>query len=96
MTSRSLLVASWNVNAKKPTEDLTPWLAHEPWPDIYAVGFVASAARYEASFVRRRFQEIVDLNAGSLLVDHNAAKPWEVCACAWYTALLTPVLSGQN
>lgn len=29
--------------------------------DIYCIGF----------------QEIVDLNAGNLLVDHNAAKPWE-------------------
>jgi len=29
--------------------------------DIYAIGF----------------QEIVDLNAGNLLVDHSAAKPWE-------------------
>lgn len=32
-----------------------------PAADIYAIGF----------------QEIVDLNAGNLLVDHNAAKPWE-------------------
>lgn len=32
-----------------------------PAADIYCVGF----------------QEIVDLNAGNLLVDHNAAKPWE-------------------
>ena len=30
-------------------------------PDIYAIGF----------------QEIVDLNAGNLLVDHNATRPWE-------------------
>lgn len=30
-----------------------------------------------ADVVLYRFQEIVDLNAGSLLVDHNASKPWE-------------------
>lgn len=35
--------------------------AFPPAADIYAIGF----------------QEIVDLNAGNLLVDHNAAKPWE-------------------
>ena len=25
-----------------------------------------------------RFQEIVDLNAGSLLIEHDANQPWEV------------------
>lgn len=59
----SVYVASWNVNAKKPTEDLSSWLLPDNTdaPDIYAIGF----------------QEIVDLNAGNLLVDHNANKMWE-------------------
>ena len=58
-----ILCATWNVNAKRPSEDLAPWLTdpNYPEPDVYVIGF----------------QEIVDLNAGNLLVDHNAAKPWE-------------------
>jgi len=58
-----ILIGTWNVNAKKPIEDLTPWLVDKtlPEPDIVAVGF----------------QEIVDLNASNLLVDHTASKPWE-------------------
>ena len=77
-----LHLATWNVNAKRPEEDITPWLlspqqaaaysqydvetldidaSHLVEPDVYVVGF----------------QEIVDLNAGNLLVDHNATRPWE-------------------
>lgn len=58
-----VMCATWNVNAKRPSEDLAPWLKDSslPEPDVYAIGF----------------QEIVDLNAGNLLVDHTAAKPWE-------------------
>lgn len=54
-------MGTWNVNGKKPTEDLSTWLVVEPYPDVYCIGF----------------QEIVDLNASSLLIDHNATKPWE-------------------
>lgn len=51
------------MNAKKPSDDLSSWLLPTDYdsPDIYAIGF----------------QEIVDLNAGNLLVDHNANKLWE-------------------
>jgi len=59
----TVYVGTWNVNAKKPSEDLEDWLLLPGYEtaDIYAIGF----------------QEIVDLNAGNLLVDHNASKPWE-------------------
>lgn len=56
-----LFIGTWNVNGKKPAEDISSFICVEPYPDIYVIGF----------------QEIVDLNAGNLLVDHNATKPWE-------------------
>ncbi len=66
----NLFVGTWNVNAKLPPSDLTRWLTptrsskHNITAnqiDIYALGF----------------QEIVDLNAANLVVDHSATKPWE-------------------
>jgi phosphatidylinositol-bisphosphatase len=57
-----LYCASWNVNAKKPSEDIAPWLVVESTqPELFAIGF----------------QEIVDLNAVNLVADHSAAKPWQ-------------------
>eukprot|EP00823_Brevimastigomonas_motovehiculus_P003217 TRINITY_DN1949_c0_g1_i1.p1 TRINITY_DN1949_c0_g1~~TRINITY_DN1949_c0_g1_i1.p1 ORF type:complete len:685 (-),score=128.46 TRINITY_DN1949_c0_g1_i1:411-2465(-) len=62
----TFFMGTWNVQAKKPptSGDLTLWLNCDSTasPDIYAVGF----------------QEIVDLNASNLLVDHNASRPWEL------------------
>ena len=61
----SLFVGTWNVNAKKPNESMDAWLKPPELveqPDAYVIGF----------------QEIVDLNAGNLLVDHNDNKEWEV------------------
>jgi len=60
----NVYIGTWNVNAKKPWEDdITEWIQTKTkiCPDIYCVGF----------------QEIVDLNAGNLLVDHNASQAWE-------------------
>jgi len=69
----TIYCGTWNVNAKKPSEEsITPWLVPPPnhgankeakvvLPDVYCLGF----------------QEVVDLNAQSLLVDHNASKEWE-------------------
>ena len=58
----SIYCASWNVNAKKPP-DLAAWLVHPTKnPDLYAIGI----------------QEIVDLNAGNLLLDSKSPSAmWE-------------------
>eukprot|EP00808_Paulinella_micropora_P028360 g51978.t1 len=55
-------IGTWNVNGKKPNKEKDIG----PWvgdgdADIYAFGF----------------QEIVDLSAGNMLLDHNASAPWE-------------------
>lgn len=59
---------TWNVNAKKPSEDLGPWLIDSQYPqgaDIYALGW----------------QEIVNLNnATNLVVDNTASKAWDESA----------------
>mmetsp|Transcript_29682 Transcript_29682/g.52112 ORF Transcript_29682/g.52112 Transcript_29682/m.52112 type:complete len:752 (-) Transcript_29682:209-2464(-) len=73
----TVFCGTWNVNAKKPTENITTWIkpstkqtpttdqtssiGNEELPDIYCLGF----------------QEVVDLNAQSLLVDHNVSKDWQ-------------------
>eukprot|EP00471_Norrisiella_sphaerica_P013852 CAMPEP_0184494738 /NCGR_PEP_ID=MMETSP0113_2-20130426/29461_1 /TAXON_ID=91329 /ORGANISM="Norrisiella sphaerica, Strain BC52" /LENGTH=704 /DNA_ID=CAMNT_0026880613 /DNA_START=81 /DNA_END=2195 /DNA_ORIENTATION=- len=59
----SIFCGTYNVNAKKPSEDLKTWLmpVKDRFPDVYCLGF----------------QEVVDLNAQSLLVDHNVSKDWE-------------------
>src|SRR5436309_3557820 len=36
-----MFCATWNVNGKKPQEDLSLWLVTEPSPDIYAIGYVS-------------------------------------------------------
>jgi hypothetical protein len=67
--SLTFYMASYNVNGKKLANenvDLSSWLLHDlnhnpKIADVYAIGF----------------QEIVDLNAQSLFVDHNASQPWE-------------------
>jgi phosphatidylinositol-bisphosphatase len=56
-----VFIGSWNVNGKAPPRDVSSWLQadHESkggQPDVYVLGF----------------QEIVDLNASSLMIDHNA------------------------
>eukprot|EP00457_Paulinella_chromatophora_P003366 gb/GEZN01003373.1/.p1 GENE.gb/GEZN01003373.1/~~gb/GEZN01003373.1/.p1 ORF type:complete len:709 (+),score=65.39 gb/GEZN01003373.1/:48-2174(+) len=58
----TIRICSWNVNAKKPHKEKDL----SPWvgdgnADIYVFGF----------------QEIVDLNAGNMILDHNASAPWE-------------------
>jgi len=62
----SVFCGTWNVNAKKPGEALSGWLMPPEQkgklPDVYCLGF----------------QEVVDLNAQSLLVDHNVSINWEV------------------
>lgn len=35
----SVYCATWNVNAKKPTEDLSSWLRCDQQPEIYAIGY---------------------------------------------------------
>lgn len=80
---------TWNVNAKKPTEDIGLWLkgskaiVDNP-PDLYAIGF----------------QEIVDLNAHNLVVDHNANDVWEETVAAAlpgdYIKLATKHLVGVS
>ena len=81
-------MGTWNVNAKKPSENITEWLKPKNLniqPDIYIIGF----------------QEIVDLNAGSLLVEHDANKGWENmiddCLSSWkekYTLVASRHLVG--
>lgn len=56
-----IFCGTWNVNASKPIEDLVPWLITDPVPDVYVIGL----------------QEMVDLNAGNLIVDNSASKAWE-------------------
>eukprot|EP00457_Paulinella_chromatophora_P003684 gb/GEZN01003692.1/.p1 GENE.gb/GEZN01003692.1/~~gb/GEZN01003692.1/.p1 ORF type:complete len:695 (-),score=82.46 gb/GEZN01003692.1/:30-2060(-) len=56
-----VFTGTWNVNAKRPKEDLSSWLLVKPSPDIYVIGF----------------QELVDLNnASNLIVEHTALNPW--------------------
>lgn len=64
----TLFIGTWNVNAQKPSQELKSWLAAEQAvqslggaPDIYVLGF----------------QEIVDLNATNLVVDHQVSQVWE-------------------
>ena len=61
----TVFCGTWNVNAKKPGEDISSWLmppaSRGKLPDIYCLGF----------------QEVVDLNAQNLLVDHSVSKDWE-------------------
>lgn len=59
-----MFVGTYNVNAKKPSEKFDAWLVPpglDSPPDVYVVGF----------------QEIVDLNAATLIVDHDDNKDWE-------------------
>ena len=42
----SVHCATWNVNGKKPTEDLKPLLVVEPCPDIYVIGCAELVAHY--------------------------------------------------
>mmetsp|Transcript_13038 Transcript_13038/g.23138 ORF Transcript_13038/g.23138 Transcript_13038/m.23138 type:complete len:841 (+) Transcript_13038:63-2585(+) len=58
--SLNVFVGTWNVNGKKPLEDITPWLSvggetSQP-PDVYAIGF----------------QEIVDLTASNVVLDSGS------------------------
>lgn len=68
-----VFIGTWNVSACKPMEDLDPWLIEDPrWkdakdpkdpmPELYIIGI----------------QEIVDFNAGTLIVDNDApAISWQ-------------------
>lgn len=55
-----IFLGTWNLNAKKPKEDLGEWLSDKS-ADIYVLGF----------------QEIVDLNAKNLAMDHSQGAVWE-------------------
>eukprot|EP00300_Choanocystis_sp_HF-7_P017358 c19708_g1_i2.p1 GENE.c19708_g1_i2~~c19708_g1_i2.p1 ORF type:complete len:475 (+),score=119.39 c19708_g1_i2:41-1465(+) len=58
-------VCTWNVNAKFPDEDITPWLqaTMEPQPEVIAVGL----------------QEMVELNTQNLiLTDNTRAMEWQM------------------
>lgn len=60
----SVFIGTWNLNAKKPVDNLTPFInmgTGEPQADIYVLGF----------------QEIVDLNAQNFIIDHDRAHLWE-------------------
>ena len=51
-----MFVATWNVNGKRPTENIDAWLdpgVGNDLPDLYVIGF----------------QEIVDLNAAAVMSD---------------------------
>ena len=75
-------IATWNVNAKRPEEDIGPWLLSAEQEAAYSQYDVEtldidSRGLLEPDLYVIGFQEIVDLNAGNLLVDHNATRPWE-------------------
>ena len=77
-----LHLATWNVNAKRPDEDIAPWLLSPQQQRAYSQYDVEtldidSSRLVEPDVYAIGFQEIVDLNAGNLLVDHNATRPWE-------------------
>ena len=77
-----LHIATWNVNAKRPDEDIGPWLLSPAQQRAYSQYDVEtldidSSKLVEPDVYAIGFQEIVDLNAGNLLVDHNATRPWE-------------------
>ena len=77
-----LHIATWNVNAKRPDEDIGPWLLSPAQQRAYSQYDVEtleidSSRLVEPDIYAIGFQEIVDLNAGNLLVDHNATRPWE-------------------
>eukprot|EP00743_Colponemidia_sp_Colp-15_P007681 GILK01008315.1.p1 GENE.GILK01008315.1~~GILK01008315.1.p1 ORF type:complete len:980 (+),score=193.72 GILK01008315.1:42-2981(+) len=57
-----VFIGTWNVNGKKPGEDLLSWLEVQPAPDIYIIGL----------------QEICELNAQNLLVDSDRSRLWEL------------------
>ncbi|GAB5362676.1 hypothetical protein AAMO2058_000818100 [Amorphochlora amoebiformis] len=61
----TIFCGSWNVNGKKPKDDCRTWLMpveeKQVLPDLVCLGF----------------QEVVDLNAQSLLVDHNVSANWQ-------------------
>jgi len=60
-TALKVFIGSWNVNGKKPKGLDLTQWLEGTDADIYAIGF----------------QEIVDLNAPNLVMDHNATKAWE-------------------
>ena len=77
-----LHIATWNVNAKRPDEDIGPWLLSPAQQRAYSQYDVEtldidSSRLVEPDVYSIGFQEIVDLSAGNLLVDHNATRPWE-------------------
>ena len=75
-------LCTWNVNAKRPDEDISPWLLSPEQASAYSQYDVETldidaSSLAEPDIYAIGFQEIVDLNAGNLLVDHNATRPWE-------------------
>ena len=84
-TEKSIRIfqGTWNVNAKKRHHeaDIAPWLLppDEEEDDTNAEEGAEAADRTvtPADVYAIGFQEIVDLNAASLVVDHSASVPWD-------------------
>ena len=76
-------ICTWNVNAKRPDEDISPWLltdrqaaAYSQY-DVETLDIDASQLE-EPDIYAIGFQEIVDLSASNLLIENEGAtRPWE-------------------
>lgn len=76
-------IGSWNVNAKRPNEDLSDWLLSAAQKADTSLAFDLTNIETECDshldpdMYVIGFQEIVDLNAGNLVLEHSATRPWE-------------------